>query len=93
MQEEDISDDVFQRYWQGVQRLLNDEDSDVNSRSVDGQTLLGTCVLAAFQSQSKYEASNHLEVARMLVAHGARAILGGVVINYKLTDNLHRYRA
>ena len=73
MQEEDISDDVFQRYWQGVQRLLNDEDSDVNSRSVDGQTLLGTCVLAAAHSQSKFEARNHLEVARMLVARGARA--------------------
>ena len=93
MPEEDISDAIARGDRQAVKAWLNAEDSDVNSRSVDGQTLLGTCVLAAFQSQSKYEASNHLEVARMPVAHGARAILGGVVINYKLTDNLHRYRA
>ena len=52
---------------------LNAEDSDVNAFSVYGQALLGTCVLAAAQSQSNYEARNHLEVAHMLVARGARA--------------------
>ena len=54
---------------------LNAEDSDVNSRSVDGQTLLGTCVLAAAHSQSKFEARNHLEVARMLVGRHRRRVL------------------
>ena len=71
--EGDISDAIARGDRQAVKAWLNAEDSDVNSRSVYGQTLLGTCVLAAAQSQSKYEARNHLEVARMLVARGARA--------------------
>ena len=74
--EEDIGDAVFRgdllRDRQALKAWLN-ADSDVNSRGVDGQTLLGTCVLAAAASHSKNEARNHLEVARMLVARGARA--------------------
>ena len=70
---EDISDAVARGDRQAVKAWLNAEDSDVNAFSVYGQSLLGTCVLAAAQSQSKYESLNHLEVGRMLVARGARA--------------------
>ena len=76
MMEEDIGDENVRgdllRDRQALKAWLN-ADSDVNSRGVDGQTLLGTCVLAAAASHSKYEARNHLEAARMLVACGARA--------------------
>ena len=70
---EDISDAVARGDRQAVKAWLNAEDSDVNAFSVYGQSLLGTCVLAAAQSQSKYESLNHLEVGRMLVARGAKA--------------------
>ena len=73
MREEDISDAIARGDRQAVKAWLNAEDSDVNALSVYGQSLLGTCVLAAAQSQSNYEARNHLEVAHMLVARGARA--------------------
>ena len=71
--EDDISELIARGDRQAVKAWLNAEDSDVNAFSVYGQALLGTCVLAAAHSQSKYEARNHLEVARMLVARGARA--------------------
>ena len=71
--EEDISDAIARGDRQAVKAWLNAEDSDVNSFVVNGKSLLGMCVLAAAQSQSKYEACNHLEVARMLVARGASA--------------------
>ena len=70
---EDISDAIARGDRQAVKAWLNAEDSDVNALSVYGQSPLGTCMLAAAQSQSKYEARNHLEVAHMLVARGARA--------------------
>ena len=73
MQEEDIGDAVFRGDRQAVKAWLNAEDSDVNSRSVDGQSLLGTCVLAAAQTRGIIQARKLLEVARMLVARGARA--------------------
>ena len=71
--EEDIDDAIARGDRQAVKAWLNAEDSDVNAFSVYGQSLLGTCVLAAAQSQSKYESLNHLEVGRMLVARGAKA--------------------
>jgi len=75
--DEDINDAIARGDRQAVKAWLNAEDSDVNALSVYGQSMLGTCVLAAAQSQSKYEARNHLEVARMLVARGASAnVLG-----------------
>ena len=71
--EEDISDAIARGDRQAVRAWLNAKDSDVNSRSVDGPTLLGKCVMAAAESRSKYEARNHLEIGRLLVARGARA--------------------
>jgi predicted GNAT family N-acyltransferase len=71
--EEDISDAIARGDRQAVRAWLNAKDSDVNSRSVDGPTLLGTCVMAAAQSQSRNEARNQLEIGRLLVARGARA--------------------
>jgi len=73
---EDISGAIARGDRQAVKAWLNAEEPDVNSFGVDGlpgQAPLGTCVLAAAHSQSKYEARNHLEVARMLVARGATA--------------------
>ena len=71
--EGDISDAIARGDRQAVKAWLNAEDSDVNSRSVYGQTLLGTCVLAAAQSQSRNESRHLLEIGRLLVARGARA--------------------
>ena len=75
---EDISDAIARGDRQAVKAWLNAEDSDLNSRSVDGPTLLGKCVMAAAESRSKYEARNHLEIGRLLVARGARADTLGV---------------
>ena len=75
---EDIRDAIARGDRQAVKAWLNAEDSDLNSRSVDGPTLLGKCVMAAAESRSKYEARNHLEIGRLLVARGARADTLGV---------------
>ena len=48
---EDISDAIARGDRQAVKAWLNAEDSDLNSRSVDGPTLLGKCVMAAAESR------------------------------------------
>ena len=68
-----ISDAIARGDRQAVKAWLNAEDSDVNSFGIDGQAPLGTCVLAAAQSQSRNESRHQLEIGRLLVARGARA--------------------
>ena len=56
-----------------LESWLKAENSDVNSYRVNGQSLLGICLLLASASRHKNEARRHLEVGRMLVSRGARA--------------------
>ena len=51
---DDLRDAIARGDRQAVKAWLNAEDSDVNALSVYGQSPLGTCMLAAAQSQSKY---------------------------------------
>ena len=66
---EDIRDAIARGDREAVEALLNAEESD--SESIDA--LLGMCVLAAAQSQSRNESRHQLEIGRLLVARGARA--------------------
>ena len=68
---EDISDAIARGDREAVEALLNAEISDLNAFSLDA--LLGMCVLAAAQSQSRNESRHQLEIGRLLVARGARA--------------------
>ena len=56
---EDISDAVARGDRQAVKAWLNAEDSDVNAFSVYGQSLLGTCVLAAAQCSRTGRSRNY----------------------------------
>ena len=58
---EDIRDAIARGDRQAVKAWLNAEDSDLNSRSVDGPTLLGKCVMAAAESRSLVEARRRAE--------------------------------
>ena len=68
---EDIRDAIARGDREAVEALLNAEISDLNAFSLDA--LLGMCVLAAAQSQSRNESRHQLEIGRLLVARGARA--------------------
>ena len=68
---DDIRDAIARADSEAFDALLNAEDSDLNAFSLDA--LLGMCVLAAAQSQSRNESRHQLEIGRLLVARGARA--------------------
>ena len=68
---DDIRDAIVGADREAVESLLNAEDLDLNAFSVNA--LLGMCVLAAAQSQSRNESRHQLEIGRLLVARGARA--------------------